>query len=191
MSQFKILISNCRTGLLFISALSILFAACENDIKEVNIITQKDNYATETAKGLEIIYSDSAVVKARILTPELNRFLTVKVPYTEMPKGLKMEFFDESLQVISTLTANYAKRNEVSKLMEARGNVVIVNRRGEMLNTEELLWDEVAGEFRSNAYVKITKPDQIIYGTGLTANQDFTRYKISNISGIISVNGTE
>ena len=166
-------------------------ASCENDIQEVNIITQKDNYATESARHLEVIYSDSAKVKARITTPELNRYYTVKEPYTELPKGVKMEFFNDSLIVMSTLTANYAKRNDVTKEMLAKNNVVVVNRKGERLNTEELTWDERTGLFTSNAYVKITKPDQIIYGTGFRANEDFTSYKISNISGIITIQKSE
>lgn len=170
------------------SGFAVLITACENDIKQVNIITEADHYATEQAKQLELIYSDSALVKARITTPKLNRYMAVKEPYTELPQGLKMDFFDDSLNVISTLTANYAIRNEVSKIMTAKNNVVVVNKKGEMLNTEELIWDERLGEFTSSVYVKITKPDQIIHGTGFRANQDFSNYKISNISGIITVN---
>ena len=49
--------------------LFFLLIACENDIEKVNLITQRSNAPTETGKGLEILYSDSAQIKVKITTP--------------------------------------------------------------------------------------------------------------------------
>ena len=75
--------------------------------------------------------------------------------------------------------------------MVARNNVVVINEKGEKLNTEELVWDEEKELIYSNAFVKITTKDEIIMGTGMTANQNFTNYVIKNISGIIRVKAQE
>ena len=113
---------------------------------------------------------------------------TADNPYLEMPKGLKVIFYDALLQVKSRLTADYGIRYEHEQKMEARKNVVVVNEKGEQLNTEHLIWDERREKLLSDEFVKITRKDEIIYGTGFEANQDFTRYKIFNIKGTISVN---
>ena len=71
--------------------------------------------------------------------------------------------------------------------MIARKNVVVVNEKGEQLNTENLVWDEKSEKLLSNEFVKITSKDEIIYGTGFEANQNFSKYKIFNIKGTISL----
>ena len=59
----------------------------------------------------------------------------------------------------------------------------------EQLETEELIWDEKKEKVYSNKFVKITKPDEKIYGYGVEANQDFTRWKINAIEGELKVDG--
>jgi hypothetical protein len=66
-----------------------------------------------------------------------------------------------------------------------------VNERGEQLTTEHLIWDERRQMLNSDEFVKITTKDEIIYGNGFEANQDFSQYRIFNIKGIISVNAEE
>ena len=46
--------------------------------------------------------------------------------------------------------------------MEARKNVVVVNEKGETLNTEHLIWDERSEKLKSDEFVKITRKDEII-----------------------------
>ena len=55
------------------------------------------------------------------------------------------------------------------------------------MNTEQLIWDIGQKRIISDAFVKITTADEIIYGDGLESNQEFTKYIIKNIKGIISV----
>ncbi len=168
----------------------LLIASCENDIKQVHLITQQNNMPIETGKGLEILYSDSAQIKVKITTPELNRFQSPK-PYTELPKGVHINFFDEKMNVTSTLTSKYALRKETEKIMEARKDVVVVNAKGEKLFTEHLIWDEKTGKIYSEEFVKIVTADEIIFGNGFESNQDFSRYKIFDIKGTINLRKDE
>jgi LPS export ABC transporter protein LptC len=72
-------------------------------------------------------------------------------------------------------------------IVEAKKNVVVINEKNEKLNTEHLIWNEKTKKIYSDEFVKITTPDEIIYGTGFEADQDFSRYKIMNIKGTITV----
>ena len=67
-------------------------------------------------------------------------------------------------------------------------NVIVTNEKGDKLNTEHLIWDEKKQKLLSNEDVKITTKDEIIFGKGFEANEDFTKYKIFNIKGTISIN---
>jgi len=169
---------------------TLVLVSCENDLEKVSLVTGKQNLPVETSTDLTILYSDSARVKVKITTPMLERFNTEE-PYTEMPKGVNVEFYDNELKVNSTLKAKYAMRRDLENVMEARNDVVVVNSKGEKLNTEHLIWDEKSSKIYSKEFVKITTPDKIIYGNGFEANQDFTNYKIFNIKGVITLEQNE
>ena len=86
--------------------------------------------------------------------------------------------YNDQLEVKSKLDADYGIRYERGEKMEARKNVTVVNQKGETLNTEHLIWDERKEKLTSDEFVKITTNDEIIFGNGFEANQDFTKYKI-------------
>ena len=178
---------NFNLRYLFLPAAAFFIAGCENDIEKVKLFGSHEQSPAESVKNIKIIYSDSAEVKAELTAPVMNRY-THEKPYLEMPVGLKVIFYDQALNVKSRLSAEYGIRYERDQKMEARKNVVVVNEKGEQLNTEHLIWDERKEKLLSDEFVKITRKDEIIYGTGFEANQDFSKYKIFNIKGTIFVN---
>ena len=105
-----------------------------------------------------------------------------------MPSGLSAKFYNDEMQITSTLDADYGIRYEDEQRMEAKKNVVVVNEKGEKLNTEHLIWYERKEKLLSDDFVKITTKDEIIFGNGFEANQNFTKYRIFNIKGTISLN---
>jgi len=165
---------------------ALLLVSCENDMDEVNAITTKTNYPVESGKDMEIIFSDSGRVKIKLNAPEMMRY-TGDNPYMEMPKGVKVLFYDNGMNVNSNLSANYAISYEKDEIMEARNNVVVVNEKGEQLNTEHLIWDKRQELIHTDEFVKITTDDEIMYGNGLESNQNFTKYKIKDIKGTINI----
>jgi LPS export ABC transporter protein LptC len=182
-----------KTGFIGFFPLALLVmcvTSCENDMEKVTLVTGKKNLPVESSTGLTIFYSDSAKLKVKITAPRLVRF-TNREAYTEMPKGVYVEFYDDQMQVNSTLKSKYAIRRDNEGIMEAKNDVVVVNVKKEQLNTEHLVWNEKTARIYSNEFVKITTPDKIIYGNGFEANQDFTSYKIFNIKGVITINKDE
>src|SRR5688572_24898970 len=148
-----------------IFSICLIFASCENDIEKVKLLSNHKVPPVETATGIRILYSDSGKVQVEITARELNRFDTEN-PYIEMPRGLQANFFDDNMNVKSKLTADYGIRYERDQKMEARKNVVVVNEKGETLNTEHLIWDERTEKLKSDVFVKITTKGEIIMGTG-------------------------
>jgi hypothetical protein len=62
---------------------------------------------------------------------------------------------------------------------------VVINKEGEVLNTDQLFWDERLKIIYSNAFVKITRPNEVIMGEGFEADETFSRWKIKKIQGTI------
>lgn len=176
-------------GLLILMG-STLFISCENDLEKVKLYQKGKIGPVESAKNIKILYSDSGHVQVEITAPILDRY-TDEQPYTEMPKGVRAFFYDKGMNVTSRLQAEYGIRYDREMRMEIRKNVVVVNEKGEQLNTEHLIWDERNQRLKSDEFVKITTKDEIIYGNGFEANQDFSQYRIFNIKGIISVNTSQ
>jgi LPS export ABC transporter protein LptC len=170
----------------FLLVLGFLLNGCENDKSEIARVSEKAIDSGEQIKGLETLYSDSGIVKVRVVAPFLKK-TTFPKPVTEMPQGLLIQFFNEHQQVISKLSAKYAIHYEQENRWEARNDVVVVNEKGDQLNTEKLIWDERKERLSSDQFVKIKTNEEIIYGNGFEANQDFSRYRIFNVKGRITV----
>lgn len=151
---------------------------------EIKKISSPDEATIEIGKKIELLYSNEGKVRARLIAPELLRH-RIKIPFTEMPNGLKMYFYNDSMVSESKLTARYGITYEKSNEMIVRDSVIVINLKGEKLETEELIWNEQTQKITSTKFVKIQTSDEIIYGDGLEANSDLTNYKIKKIRGTI------
>jgi LPS export ABC transporter protein LptC len=170
---------------LFPLVLLVLYS-CKNNREEAQLVVKRANVNIEKGKEVEINYSDKGIIRIRAIAPSATRFNKEK-PYLEFSDGIKILFFNEQHHIESTVTAKYATAYENSHSMTTRDSVVVINDKGERLNTDELIWDEDKKIIYSNSFVKITTADEIIYGNGLTANQNFTDYVIKHITGKIKV----
>lgn len=159
------------------------------DLKNLNQFVKADNL-TETGKDVEILYTEKGKAKAKIVTDELTRYIGQE-GITEFKKGLKIYFFDSEGKVENQMSANYGKAYEAEEELYARDNVVIVNTKGDTLNTEELTWKRKDKKIYSNKFVKITTAEEIIFGEGLEANEDFSDYVIKKVKGTIKVDAEE
>lgn len=172
---------------LFGALLFVLFlGACKNDPDHVEQLTQEQNFPVSTTFNVEMIYSDSGFTRAIINAPLRETFVSDS-QYVEFKNGIKVQFYDRSQQPESRLTSNYAISYTERDVMEAKNDVVLINEKEEQLKTEHLIWDQRANRIYSDVFVTITTPEQIIYGDGFESNQDFSKYKIQKVKGIINV----
>jgi LPS export ABC transporter protein LptC len=166
--------------------------ACTNDMKEVMTLPKKELRPSQIGDSVTLLYSDSTQLKVVL---KANRMLifnkNVTEPYTLLPKGLFVTFFDDQEKVSATLKANYGIRYDIKKQMEVKYAVELINKDGTKLETEKLIWNEVTQRIYTDAFVKITNRKEIIMGTGMESNQDFTKYEIKHVTGQIQINTDE
>jgi LPS export ABC transporter protein LptC len=163
------------------------FTGCENDMKTIRSLDSSDTLQFEYARDIRIFYSDSGKIKA-ILSSPLMKTYEMDEGYQEFPEGFELVLFDSVANPQSTIHANYGVHYEKKNLMEAKNNVIVKNLdKDEQLDTEHLVWDRRREIIYSNVFVKITKPNEIIFGDGLTSDQNFDFYEIRNPSGEFKV----
>lgn len=175
-------------GILFVV---ICCTACNNDPKQITALTSKSALQLDKAEDAVIIYSQNGKTSFRLFAKEFIRNEQAKPPYTDIKKSLKVEFYNDSGIVDNILTAKYGRYYEDQQNILIRDSVVVVNRKGEQLNTEELVWNQSVRKFYTEKFVRITTPSQVLYGDGLEANEDFSWYEIKNLKGVVQVNKGE
>lgn len=151
---------------------------CQEKIKTHDAIFTDDDVAVEIGRDVEILWSDSAIVKVRVLGPVLHNYSALSDQRQVFPNGVDVTFYDARGAESSRLTSKTAVREQTKKLITARDSVVLITVKQERLETEELIWDEKTEQLRTQKFVKVTSPDEVIYGFGLEANQEFTYWKI-------------
>lgn len=174
---------------LFIVLVSLLAISCGNDLQHLEAVEIPSPIPSAIYKNYEILYSDSGITQAKISGVTLEQFNSVNgtEAYDKMKDSVHLWFYDDDMTVKSELIADNAIRNRATGYMEAFGNVIVYNEKGERLNTEHLIWDEAIEKIRTNDSVTITKQDQTIKGVGLESDQNFINYEIKNVSGILNV----
>lgn len=78
----------------------------------------------------------------------------------------------------ATLTAIRGTYNEEVSRLEAWEDVVLVNKEGERLETEHLIWSHDSDLVRTDRPVAIFTAQGILRGRGLTSDSRFERYNI-------------
>ena len=169
----------------------VLLAGCTNDPKEIDALTGKHNLNEDVAHNVTIIYSENGKAKVRIYGTEFVRNDFAKPAFTEIRKGLKMEFFDDSLRLESTLTAKYARFYEEKKSVLIRDSIVVNTAKREEIRTEELVWNQNVKKIYTEKTLSIKTPTQTMYGDALEAEEDFSVYQIKNLRGSVEVNKSD
>jgi LPS export ABC transporter protein LptC len=169
-----------------------LLSACENDLKDLPKMSNDEaTKPIETYTDVDVIYSDSAKVKAHMTSPLMIKYKVAK-PYTEMPKGVKVIFYDPNMNENGTLTADFAVQHEQEKTIELRKNVVGVNAKGETFTSDELIWDQTTKQVHSSKLVHVKMADgSIADGTSFTSDEGLNHWKLDNGTGDFHVNNQE
>lgn len=165
------------TGMLF---------SCQNDMDMVQALTEENANSIQTTYNATYNYTEDGKLKNKLVVTQLDRYLG-EDPRIEVTNGFKMFIYDSLEHVEAELTANRGIYREEEFIMEAREDVVLTNRDGETLNTEELIWLQDSGIIYTDKFVKISRNDGVLFGQGMTSNETFTKYRIKNPTGEMSV----
>lgn len=155
-----------------------------DDSTDVSEVTPYEGAMFEV-ENMETLYSDSAIVRVRV---KAKKQLEFENGDREFPEGVYIEFYDVKGKISTTLKANTGHYNNKENLYTATGDVVVNSfEKDQKLNTEVLYWSEDKEEIYTDKFVRIETAEDILLGEGLTANQDFSNYRILKPTGELSI----
>lgn len=180
------MISKLLKSIIITIALVILFS-CENSMETIREITKEDTLSTVAAYDVIYQRSDSGNKQVILRSPLLEKY-EGDDPYSEFKEGFEVTFYNTGGDKVSFISANYGINYEKKQLLKARNDVVVKNYdTEEQLNTENLIWDKEKKIIYTKSFVKITSPDNVIFGDSLWAKEDFSFREIYNMRGEIEL----
>ena len=185
-SKIRNLLKIFRIAVL-VSGAAILFFGCENNIQKIKAFSSTENLPLQEATNFETLFTDSGEVRFSLKAPKLFRYETDGKPFVEFTEGIELVKYDANQNIISSITADYAKQFPNEDKWEAKNNVVATNLEGDTLKTEHLIWEEQTEKIYTEEFVKIIRPDQIITGIGFESDQSLENWRIKNPKGTIYV----
>lgn len=127
------------------------------------------------------LFSDSARLKFRLQAPLEQKYDQGDVWYR---KGVRLTFYDRQGRAQNTLRGNVGHFDKAQNLYRVRGQVQVESAvKKQQVDTEELFYDQNKQRIYTDKFVRIETATEVLTGTGLTANQDFSRYTILHPTG--------
>lgn len=170
-----------------VTGAALLLYGCVNDIEKIKAFSSSEILPVLHAENFETTYSDSGMVRFFLKTPELKRFENEGASFVEFPRGILLVKYNDRMEMISSISARYARQFEKEKRWEAKNDVVAINSLGDTMKTEHLVWDEQEKRIYNNEYVQVIRPDQIIFGEGFESDASLQNWRIRNPRGTIYV----
>jgi LPS export ABC transporter protein LptC len=159
-----------------------LLAACQ---KTEVIAPQIYDGPIREAENIEMVQTDKEKITVRVRAKRIHEFQNGD---RQFPEGIYIEFYDEVGGIASTLSANSAFFYKIDNKWLGQGKVEVKNiQKREQLNTEELLWFPITKKITTDKFVTVRTGNEVLYGTGLQANQDMSDYVISKVEGEFAI----
>ena len=160
-----------------------LFSCSQGHEHIAPAVYESDSLPTMTAHGISNLISDSGIISYKIVAEDWNIYTTEPQKWTFL-KGLFLEKFDSTFHVQWYLQSDTAYCH-ANRIWELRGRVVLLNRQGDLFETEELFWDMDAHEMWNNVFICITKPstNQQLKGYNFRSDEQMTKYSVNNSAG--------
>jgi LPS export ABC transporter protein LptC len=171
-----------KNFILLFAVTCLMLGGCENNVKDLPVERKRQVIPEEGIQILSIL-SENGVVKGQLTAPYMLRF-QADTPYTEFPRSLHVDFYNDSLIVESKVDALYGKYLPTQEKVFLRDSVVVKNiLKGDTLHCNELWWDQRTKRFYTDKPVRIYTKTNILFGTGMEADQNFRWYNITKMTG--------
>lgn len=159
-----------------------LFFGCESNFKKV----QQNNFTEFTPTGdadkVNLKYTDSGLIRAVLVSSKMLDYAAVDFPFTEFPKGVDVTIYDKKAKK-THITANYAISYKFTNIIDLQGKVKIVSQDGQILETEQLYYDQKNEWFFTEKKYKFTDLKGGSNGQGIDFSKDFKVINSQRITG--------
>ncbi len=160
-----------------------MFACTEQKEHTAPAVRERDSVAMMTTYGVNMLISDSGVIKYRIVAERTAVNQNVNPKKTIFDKGVFLTQFDEKFHVQSYIQCDTAYHYDDLRIYELRGHVRINTKDGLKFQGEELIWDQNKHEYYSNKYSYLETPERTLEGKYFRSDENMRKYYVSNSKG--------
>jgi len=171
--------------------MAMLFS-CNNDMRNLQQLSIQKKFPQGEAFDFKLVYTDSTKVVA-VVTSKLNKdFTNQRMPYSESPEGVKVEFYDQARHK-NIVEANYGIIYPSSDMVELRDNVVLTTYDGKKLKTSQLFWDQKEDWIFTDREFSFTDETKgtVTNGIGMDFDKKFSTVKAHKTTGILAIEDNE
>jgi len=162
----------------FFIAISFFVTSCRNEISDIRALTDTNQEAIQTSYNSQYILSEKGKVTNKLIAAKIEQFQGDE-EYVLATGGIQILFYDSLEKEEARLTAKNGAHYTKDKKLIARDSVVLVSKKGERMETEELIFLEDSSKIFTDKFVKIvTANGSTLYGNGLVSNDSFTKWQI-------------
>lgn len=178
-----------QVGLKLAAVLAMaIFLSCESNFKDVQKMSLSEFTPSGEADDFNLKYTDSGRITSILISPKMLDYATVEFPFTEFPKGIDVTLFDKNGRK-TFVTSQYAVTYKGTDLIDLQGNVKISNEQGQMLETDQLYFDQKNEWFLTEKKFKFTDPKGVTFGEGIDFSKDFKKVNSQRIKGEVEQDG--
>jgi len=162
------------------------FFSCDDSstlLKQINTFNENP---VGIAYNINMTYTDSARIKARLEAPVHLDFSHLSFKYSEFPDGLKVIFYNEQNQE-NTVYADYGILYNQTKIVDLQGNVVLLSYDGSRLETDQMYWDAEKEWLFTEEPFLFQNNDYNLAANRLDTNKEFSKFQTGKLSGTIAV----
>jgi len=165
----------------------IVLASCENSESNIRNFINIENLAVEQLANSEIIYTENGNLKVKVMSQKMERF-SDKEEIIELSGDVQFDFYKlEVSNAKSVLTCEKSTINNITNIMIANNNVILIGSDNKKLKSEQLIWDKKKNLVYTESEITIQTDDEIISGVGFKSTPDFEEYEIKNAKGVFSL----
>jgi LPS export ABC transporter protein LptC len=167
---------NGKIGLVLL-CLSLLVFSCREDVDTIEL--QVYDGPINTILDIHLMHSDSAIVRSEIRAPKQLEFANGNI---EFPEGIEIELFGADGVQSTTMKADKGYYLKLENIYKGVGNVQVKNvQKDQRLQAEELYWNPNDKKIYTETFVTIQERQTLFNGTGMEADESFTKYKLKNV----------
>lgn len=176
--------SSSRNSIPFLTAILFCFTiiSCESNFRDVQKMSFAEFSPSGDADGINLKYTDSGRITANLVSPKMLDYTTVEYPFTEFPKGIHLTLYDKNGKE-TYVDSKYAVTYKATNIIDLQNDVKISNQEGQLLETQQLYFDQKNEWFFTEKKFKFTSPKGVSYGEGIDFSKDFKKVNSQKISG--------
>ncbi len=157
-------------------------SGCENNFKEVQKNSYSEFVPSGDADNVNLKYTDSGKIKSILVSPKMFDYANVEFAFTEFPKGVDVTIYDNKGKR-TFIRSNYAISYKQTNIIDLQGKVKITSEGGQILETEQLYFDQQNQWFYTEKKFKLTDAKGGSTGQGIDFSKDFKVVNSQRIEG--------